>query len=49
MKCPKCKAEDIELNVVARKQFVEVEAWCPICEEIVAFYRIGDEEWSIEG
>ena len=48
MKCPKCKTEDIELNIVARKKFVEAEAWCPICEEIVAFYRIEDGDWITE-
>ena len=49
MRCPKCSSEKIELNVFFRiepeKEFVEVEIWCPECEEVVAFYRIQDEDW----
>ena len=45
MKCPNCNNKEIELEVDNEEKYVEVQIYCPICQEIVAFHWIKDEDW----
>jgi len=57
MKCPKCGATSIKVlgpsitspeegrEAGYRGGYVEIEMWCNVCEDTVAFYRVRDEDW----
>jgi uncharacterized Zn finger protein (UPF0148 family) len=49
MKCPVCENDkELEFTISPAKHdsdFAEAELYCPICDEVVAFYQIHDDDW----
>lgn len=46
MECPKCKGEEVEIGKgYVMPDAMDAELYCEDCGEIVAFYRIKNEQW----
>ena len=49
MKCPKCGSKHIDIDEGhTTDDYVTIEAYCKECEDVVAFFRIHNEDWLIE-